>query len=317
MTQETLERTSTTLEIPRLSLQDLHRLSIKNDIKPLLLIFSTFIAIIFAFALYTLSPSKLTFIISFILIGGLQHQLFNIQHEAIHYSLFTNKTLNNVIGSIVAFSIFFTMNYRKLHYLHHQNLGEYGDSDLERYKNYPCRFSYFFIDFLKNITGIAAVTQFLKSNLLTKEKKKSKIDLQIFGMLTTQAIIFLTLWKLSSITTYFLLWILPLITLTKTLSHFRNIAEHVLVRDLGDPEFSRYRTIICNPIEQFFFAPVNFNYHAEHHLYVGIPYYHLPEAHKILSKQKEYNSIIDLEHGYLKVIFSKAIENFSKPRSTL
>lgn len=299
------------IQLPKLTQEELTNLTHKTNLQPVVLIMVTFASIFLVFVIYTLYPSIFIFIIGFILIAGLQHQLFNIQHEAVHKNLFSNKFINDLAGSFIAFTIFFTMSYRTHHLGHHKYLGKDGDTDLDKYIDYPNSLKFFLTDLLKCLTGISAVTQFLKSNVFSSKKinlNKKAFDWQIIGILVTQAIFFSLLWKYSSPHTYFLLWILPLLTLTKTLSHFRNVAEHILLNDKGDPETSRYRTIIGNPIETFFFAPVNFNYHAEHHLYVTIPYYNLPKVHKILSKQQEYKRNIDLEYGYLNFIFSKVIQ---------
>ena len=299
------------MKLPKLTQEELSSLTRKSNIQPAVLITITFTSIFLVFAIYALYPSVLTFTISFILISGLQHQLFNIQHEAVHRNLFTNKFINDFAGSLMAFTIFFTMSYRKHHLDHHKYLGKDSDTDLDKYIDYPSGLKFFLMDLVKCLFGISAVTQFIKSNILSGKKSspnKKTFDLQVLGILTVQGILFITLSRFCPPYTYFLLWILPLLTLTKTLSHFRNVAEHVLLKDKGDPEISRYRTILGNPIEVFFFAPVNFNYHAEHHLYVSIPYYNLPKAHNILSKQKEYSENINLEHGYLKFILSKLIQ---------
>ena len=81
-------------------------------------------------------------------------------------------------------------------------------------------------------------------------------------------------------------------------------AEAVIC-DVGDPELSRYRTVLCNPAEGFFFAPMNFNYHAEHHLYTGIPYHQLPRCHALLSEHPRYPEVVEVERGYLSFLFNK------------
>ena len=107
---------------------------------------------------------------------------------------------------------------------------------------------------------------------------------------------------------YLLLWVLPLVTVAKTLTHFRNVVEHAQLRDVGDPELSRYRTVLCNPAEGFFFAPMNFNYHAEHHLYTGIPYHRLPRCHALLREHPRYLEVVEVEKGYLSFLFNKLQE---------
>jgi fatty acid desaturase len=40
------------------------------------------------------------------------------------------------------------------------------------------------------------------------------------------------------------------------------------------------RTVLLNPIISFFYW--NMNYHVEHHMYPGVPCYHLPRLRKLL-----------------------------------
>jgi len=42
------------------------------------------------------------------------------------------------------------------------------------------------------------------------------------------------------------------------------------------------RTTLANPIERALIAPYWVNYHAEHHLFMYLPCYRLPEAHRLL-----------------------------------
>ena len=64
-------------------------------------------------------------------------------------------------------------------------------------------------------------------------------------------------------------------------TRIRNIAEHACTSTGEDP-FSHARTTLANPIERTFIAPYWVNYHAEHHLFMYLPCYRLPEAHQLL-----------------------------------
>ncbi|MEZ4830029.1 MAG: fatty acid desaturase [Bacteroidia bacterium] len=50
--------------------------------------------------------------------------------------------------------------------------------------------------------------------------------------------------------------------------------------------------------ESFFISPHQVGYHLEHHLYPGVPFYHLPKLHKLLRKQDEYVEKAHLTQGY-------------------
>lgn len=290
---------------PHLSPEELSVFSKKSTLRPAFVVVSVLLGIVLCFTIAILVPNIPVLLFVFVIIAGLQHHLFIIQHEAIHYLLFTNKKWNEFVGRLSGYFIFFTMSYRHLHLKHHQQLGYSDDPDAHNYIYYPCNWRYFFIDALKNITGIAAATQFFRQTTSSSQRKLWKVDREMLGVLLVQGILFGVLWWLGVWYYYFLLWVVPLVTLAKTLGHFRNVVEHVQLRDVGDSELSRYRTILSNPLELFFFAPLNFNYHAEHHFYVGIPYYHLPAVQRILSQQEAYQKVVEVERGYLFFLFQR------------
>ena len=133
----------------------------------------------------------------------------------------------------------------------------------------------------------------------------------LLGLAAAQLGVLALFWAIGHPTLYVALWLLPLVTLTKTLTHLRNIARHAQVRDVGDPELSRYRTTLVGPIERFFFAPMNFNYHAEHHFYPMIPWHNLSEVHRLLSRHPAYAEAVETERGVLRFIFRKAVRPVS------
>ncbi|MEQ1540013.1 MAG: fatty acid desaturase, partial [Sphingorhabdus sp.] len=62
----------------------------------------------------------------------------------------------------------------------------------------------------------------------------------------------------------------------------RNIAEHACTTTGSDDPFTHARTTYANMIERTTVAPYWVNYHSEHHLFMGVPCYHLPRAHALL-----------------------------------
>ena len=105
---------------------------------------------------------------------------------------------------------------------------------------------------------------------------------------------------------YFIFWVLPLVTIGRSIARIRNIAEHVKNTNESDPILCRLRTIRCNLIEQLLFGPLNFNYHAEHHLFPNVPFYNLPKLFRILEKQEVYRKHVDVRYGYMKTLLSLA-----------
>jgi len=80
--------------------------------------------------------------------------------------------------------------------------------------------------------------------------------------------------------------------------YIRSVAEHF--GELAyDHLLTSTRTVKVNWLEQFFIAPHNVGYHLEHHLYPGVPFYHLPKLHELLMEDAEYSGKAHLTQGYL------------------
>ena len=78
-----------------------------------------------------------------------------------------------------------------------------------------------------------------------------------------------------------MLWLLPLATWYQLVSRIRNIAEHAVVPDNDDP-LRNTRTTYANPLIRLLVAPYWVNYHLEHHLFMFVPCWRLPQAHRAL-----------------------------------
>ena len=320
-------RTTSLLSKPRLSKEEMHRLCQRSNVRSAYTVGWTVGGIVALFVLVNTWPNIWTFGFAFLVMGGFQHALTIIQHEASHYLLFTNRRFNEIVLALVAWSVGFTRSYRAIHLKHYQQLGYADDPDAHNYEHYPSGIGHFASDFVTTFFGVAALFQFLKQTFQSignaevsaaseadsidpksKNRAEEGFDKEVVGVAMMQLAILTVLWSQGVWYQYFVLWLIPLVTITKTLVHIRNIVEHTLIVDIGDPEFSRYRTIGCNFVEQFFFAPMWFNYHAEHHLFPGIPYHRLPAAHRVLSQQEEYQRIVDVEQGYVRFLVNRVIK---------
>ena len=293
---------------PSLSAEQLKELYTRNDLRAVLQVSGTLGAIAATLFTFWVFPGVVTFSVAFVVIGTLQHRLSIVQHEANHYNLFRNRRLNDLIGGIAANSVGFTMAYRDQHNTHHRLLGSPEDPDDPNYRPYPASLTYFLRDLLTHVSGVAAVLQFARQTSAKQQPRRQKgaraRDWGVIGVCAVQAALVTAFWTAGHPLYYLLLWIAPLVCCAKTLTHFRNLAEHVILRDIDDPELSRLRTLRSNPIERFFFAPMNFHLHAEHHFYPSIPYYNLPRAHELMANQPAYGDCVDLSHSYVSVLAS-------------
>ena len=95
---------------------------------------------------------------------------------------------------------------------------------------------------------------------------------------------------------YPVLWLLPLATWYQLITRVRNIAEHAMVADNDDP-LRNTRTTRANRLARLLVAPYFVNYHLEHHLFLFVPCWRLPAAHRLLVG-KGLAPRMELQPGY-------------------
>ena len=101
--------------------------------------------------------------------------------------------------------------------------------------------------------------------------------------------------------TPFLLWFAALATTFQLFLRVRNIAEHACTTTGSDDPFTHARTTYANFLERTTVAPYWVNFHSEHHLFMGVPCYHLPRAHALLGKG-DYHQRMTIEPGYFSLL---------------
>src|SRR5258707_585095 len=85
---------------------------------------------------------------------------------------------------------------------------------------------------------------------------------QHLPILLAQGLIFLAFSLAGIWWGYFLLWVMPLVTLVSFFDAFRQFAEHAMP-SFDSEAGSRLISTQSNAFERFFFAPFGMNYHAE------------------------------------------------------
>jgi fatty acid desaturase len=118
--------------------------------------------------------------------------------------------------------------------------------------------------------------------------------------LCLNAVLFGLFWLAGAGIWYWGVWVFAMATWLPLVTRIRNIAEHACTSTGEDP-FSHARTTRANPIERLLIAPYWVNYHAEHHLFMYLPCYHLPEAHRLLT-EKGLIKRMEVRPGYADVM---------------
>ncbi len=260
---------------------DLRRIDDVRNVGTVLLCWGQVAATI-AFALYVGHP--LAWVVSFVFMGAAHARMAILMHEAAHKLLFTNKRLNDLVGTWIGGYPGFTPTelYRRSHFAHHRE--EFGpeEPDLNLYQGYP-------------ITPASLKRKLWRDLRGTSGWKNLKVLLQAarkeagFGVarriLVTQVVLFalMSAWGVAvigplGILTYPVLWFGSWMTIWRVINRLRSIAEHGGCHASGDRRETTHH-VEQNLWARFWIAPYNTGWHLAHHVDMGVPFRNLPKLH--------------------------------------
>lgn len=214
------------------------------------------------------------------LLGGLSLSTLSVlSHESSHNLFTRNPRIDRWIGFVCGIPILFSaMGYRIMHPIHHKRLRTVEDpDDIENATKDPAvlRWVYVAVFFVSVYLYLIMVP----ANAFKKgmRSEKTAVILEFFSMAGIVALGWILLpaaWMIEG-------WLLPLIVAGQ-IANIRGIAEHGMTT--SGNEMTDTRTVATHPVLSFLMC--NINFHIEHHLYPGVPWYNLPKVHKLL--QDEY-----------------------------
>jgi fatty acid desaturase len=244
----------------------------------------------------------IAYALAFIVIAGRQVGLFFLVHEAAHYRMFSERVWSDRVVNVCAgFAVGVHVDsYRRHHMQHHRHLNTPEDPDWQLHQNefwaWPRDVRGATIAFTKSLFGLHA-RKWLGVFALSPWSRFAAMTRFERNAFVCFAAGFTALLALTHSVGLFLgLWILPMFTLTFVLHHLRTIAEHIAVE--GTHELNETRTVVSSPLERFLVAPLGVNFHLEHHLFPGIPAYHLSAAHHLLMQNETFRAQAHLTRSY-------------------
>ncbi|PTU32393.1 fatty acid desaturase family protein [Stenotrophobium rhamnosiphilum] len=277
--------------------------------------------LIIAASLFMLArwPNPLTFIAALVLIAGRQLALAILQHEAAHGTLFKTRWMNNFFGDwFCARPVWqHLQKYREHHFVHHTKTGTDADPDMSLHSGYPTTRSSMLRKTLRDVSGItglklmlglvlmdAGLFKWTVSNHLEKLPQEGRrwwsYPLNFLrnasGMIITNAILF-GVCAASGHAWLYGVWVLAYITPFPLFVRIRSLAEHGMLERVPDM-FLNTRSTRAGWIARITVAPVNVNYHIEHHAMASVPFYRLPQMHRLL---RERDAVPEAP-GYLDVL---------------
>ena len=247
------------------------------------------------------------YIFAVIFIGARLLALGLIMHESVHNLISKNKTLNDFVAELFcAWPLFISMrSYRVKHLAHHKWLNTEKDPDYvaktDENWNFPMSPKKFIKIIFTQISGLGVFETFrvMSSKQMKIEKAKTPLWYHISRILFYVIVItsFIYLDKELLLVKY---WIIPFATWTQFANRLRRIAEHSGIKDKHLA--MQTRTTKHSYLMRLLLVPKNISYHCEHHLYPGIPYYHLPKVHNQLFKHETVKDNLYVSNNYSDVL---------------
>jgi len=244
-----------------------------------------------------------------------QNRLGVLIHESSHYSLFKNRTLNELAANwFLAFPLFAAINnYRAGHWGHHRHVNDpEHDPDLLRLrKHHPRHFpigrgrflwEYCVLQLMPHkslsyLKGRALYAMFSAKN----QEAANNIEVlprPLFRILRISyyVLLFAALTALGWWPHYVLLWLVPMVTFYPAVLFLREIAHHGNYPDNGD--FTNSRVYGGKWLEREIFFPFGEWNHVLHHMFPTVPWYRTHQAHQLLMQYPPYRDSVVYCDGF-------------------
>ncbi|OZI64248.1 guanitoxin biosynthesis L-arginine gamma (S) hydroxylase [Bordetella genomosp. 1] len=249
-------------------------------------------------AIYLSQTFIWTYPLSIIIIGARQRALATILHEASHGVLCRNKSLEKFLGAWASGYLIFQSweSYKNSHvHNHHNYLGDPNlDPDYIFFResgvfDKQTRRSFVIEHFIRPMLFLSSASsmRYLIINRLIKSKNRK----EAVYILCTQMIVAFAMGTVAGMRGYFIFWLLPYATTFQTLTWFIELSEHYPMVATADSNLTATRNRFSHAIEHFLTGMHGENYHLVHHLFPGIPHWHLKKAHEILMQDKRYAKV--------------------------
>ena len=236
-----------------------------------------------AITLVKLHPTWVTVAVAFVVVAARQQALLNLEHECVHSHLLRTRRANERLGVLCA-SVVGSPFYaaRARHLAHHRLLATEQDPDAELHRG-PDKSTRAGLmrHFALGLLGGYAVMVLVSGSKTTVDAATRRRDRR--NLVIWQLALVAALWGAVGWWAYPVLWLAPLLTLTAACHLLRNFCEHAILTEEEEGHANRLISIRSNALERFIVAPFFMNYHAEHHLFPGVPAQHLPEVQRRLS----------------------------------
>jgi len=292
---------------PRLTPEELREvMCTRNDIP--LSDFLVSVALVFVppLALY-LYPSVLVGILGALLNVHTFNRCAQIVHGSDHGSLCTSERLNVIIGQISGYFVgYLRQGHKETHDDHHRYLNSERDGD-RMWCEPEAGVSSILRGWIRDLLLISATNRFLQYIPSRREKSQARgfeqkpsiaAFLNLCGKFIPVALVQLAVLLayvaaagfeiVPGIEYYAGMYLGSLFILYPAQIRLRANVEHTFVpghRCLTPQDRQVVRSVEANWLERFIFAPLNTDYHCEHHILAQMPYYNAPKMRRLLQSR--------------------------------
>ena len=302
------------------SRNEIRALVAPSDAAGLAAVLTSWGIIALTFAALARFPHPATFAIAVAILGGRQLALGVLMHDAAHGSLFRTRWLNEVFADWACARPVWgdVARYRRHHLAHHTHTGTELDPDLCLAAPFPVTRASLGRKLLRDALGVTGVKRILGLLAMDLEiiaytvtpeiRRLSRRPLgehlaagarNVAGVLVTNAAILGTL-ALTGHAWVYAAWAVAFVTSFSVVVRVRSIAEHACTEASADA-LRNTRTTIAGPLERLLLSPHRVGYHLEHHLLMTVPYFRLPEMHRLLVERGALPGGA-VARGYLEVL---------------
>lgn len=266
-------------------------------------ILRTWLIIITTFAVVVVWPNPLTILLAIIVLGSQQLALAILSHEATHFTLFKTRRFNDGLSDwLCARPVWLDVSrYRTHHKRHHSYTGLETDPDLALITPFPTTKNSLRRKFLRDLSGLTGLRRMLGLVLMDAGVLRYTVSSGIeklpqegrdwrhyatdfsrnFGPVLIMNLVMAAVLISAGAGWVWFLWLMAYLTTFSLFLRIRAIAEHACLED-SDDMLKNTRTTNASWLARATVAPFYVNYHIEHHLMASVPFYRLPQLHKLL-----------------------------------
>ena len=223
--------------------------------------------------------------------GGVLILLFCGLHETVHRTAFRSRLLNDAVATAIGFLVFVPAIHFRAYHMDHHRFTQISSRDPELCIAKPKTLTAYVwlvsgVPFMREqIRGMCARSAGRVTDSFGASGRRTQmiVEARIHGMLYAAAALLIV----AGWTAPLIYWVVPAV-LGQPFLRLVLLAEHTGCARSNDM-YVNTRTTCTNVFVRFLMW--NMPYHTEHHLYPGVPFYALPNAHSAMTKTRNVTAL--------------------------